>query len=304
MLERSEPSKQQSLLPVRDIGERVARWFFALCSLTSVVVVLLIFLFLFKEAAPFAREPGLWALTGLRWIPVSFQQAQFGLVPLIMGTALVTVLATLIAVPFGVCAAIYIAELARPIEREILKPCIEMLAAIPSVVIGFFGLVVLAPAIKQLFGLSTGLTALSGSVLLALMAAPTIISVAEDAIRSVPRAYREASLAMGATPMQTVWKVTAPAALPGIMAAVMLGMGRVVGETMAVLMVTGNAAVVTLSPFESVRTMTATIAAEMGEVTFGSTHYQALFWTGIVLLAITLTLNLIAQRILRKCQRP
>lgn len=285
-------------------SERGARLFFALCASMSLLIVLLIFLFLFKEAAPFAKEPGLMNLTGARWIPVSFQREQFGIVPLILGSVLVTLLASLLAVPFGVGAAIYIAELARPAEREFLKPCIEMLAAIPSVVLGFFGLVVLAPAVKNVFHLSTGLTALSGAILLALMAAPTIISIAEDAIRSVPRSYREASLAMGATHMQTVWKVTAPAALSGIVAAVMLGMGRVVGETMAVLMVTGNAAMITFSPFESVRTMTATVAAEMGEVTFGSTHYQALFWVGLVLLLATFVLNMIAQRVLRKYQRP
>jgi len=171
------------------------------------------------------------------------------------------------------------------------------------VVLGFFGLLVLAPIVKGLFGLSSGLTALTGAVLLALMAIPTIVSISEDAIRSVPRSYREASMALGASEMQTLWGVTVPAALSGIIAAIMLGMGRVVGETMVVLMVTGNAAILTLSPFESVRTMTATIAAEMGEVTSGSTHYQALFWLGILLLAATFTLNMVAQRVLGKYQR-
>ncbi len=284
-------------------SERGARLFFAACASTSMLIVLLIFLFLFKEAVPFVSKPGLSDLAGTRWVPVSFQHELFGILPLVLGSLLVTLLASVLAIPFGVGAAIYIAELARPAEREFLKPCIEMLAAIPSVVLGFFGLVVLAPLVKAVFHLSTGLTALSGAILLALMAAPTIISIAEDAIRSVPRSYREASLAMGATHMQTVWKVTTPAALSGIVAAVMLGMGRVVGETMAVLMVTGNAAMMTLSPFDSVRTMTATIAAEMGEVTFGSTHYQALFWVGITLLFATFILNMVAQRVLRKYQR-
>jgi phosphate transport system permease protein len=188
-------------------------------------------------------------------------------------------------------------------EREFLKPFIELLAAIPSVVLGFFGLVVLAPLVKAVFHLGTGLTALTGAILLALMAVPTIVSISEDAIRSVPRSYREASMALGATEIQTIWRVTVPAALSGIVAAVMLGMGRVIGETMAVLMVTGNAAVMTFSPFESVRTMTATVAAEMGEVTYGSTHYQALFWVGIVLLLATFVLNVVAQRVLRRYQR-
>jgi phosphate transport system permease protein len=160
--------------------------------------------------------------------------------------------------------------------------------------------VVLVPLIKSIFNLSTGLTALAGAVLLALMAIPTVVSISEDAIRSVPASYKAASLALGASKMQTIWKVTVPAALPGIVAAVMLGIGRVIGETMAVMMVTGNAAVITASPFDSVRTMTATIAAEMGEVAFGSIHYRALFCVGIVLLLATFGLNMIAQKFLKK----
>jgi phosphate transport system permease protein len=272
-------------------------------SSLCIVIVLVIFVFLFRESAPFVREPGLSSLAGPRWVPVSFQKQQFGVVPLVVGSLLVTVLATLFAIPFGVCGAVYIAELAGPREREILKPFIELLAAIPSVVLGFFGLVVLAPLVKAAFGLSTGQTALTGALLLALMAIPTIITIAEDAIRSVPRSYREASMALGASKIQTVWKVTVPAALSGIVAAAMLGMGRVIGETMAVLMVTGNAAITTISPFQSVRTMTATIAAEMGEVTYGSAHYQALFWIGILLLLSTFALNVVAQRVLRGYRR-
>jgi len=272
-------------------------------SSASIVLVLFIFLFLFKEALPFVRDPGLASLVGTRWVPVSFQHQVFGLGPLIAGSVLVTVLATIIAVPFGVCGAVYIAELAGAREREILKPFIELLAAIPSVVLGFFGLIVLAPFVKSSLGLPSGLTALTGALILALMAVPTIVTISEDAVRSVPDSYREASMALGASRMQTVWRVIVPAALSGIVAAVMLGMGRVIGETMAVLMVTGNAAVMTLSPFDSVRTMTATIAAEMGEVTQGSAHYRALFWVGIVLLFATFVLNLVAQRVLRKYQR-
>ena len=287
----------------RQLSEAGIRYALMAASSLCIVIVLVIFLFLFREASPIAREPGLASLFGMRWVPVSFQEQQFGLVPLITGSLLVTVLATLCAVPFGVCGAVYIAELAGTREREILKPFIELLAAIPSVVLGFFGLVVLAPLVKGLFGLSTGMTAFTGALLLALMAIPTIISISEDAIRNVPRSYREASMALGASRIQTVWKVTVPAALSGIVAAVMLGMGRVIGETMAVLMVTGNAAVTTLSPFQSVRTMTATVAAEMGEVTHGSPHYQALFAVGIVLLLFTFILNMIAQRVLRGYQR-
>ncbi len=272
---------------------------FAMAS-TSILIVIGIFVFVGKEAGHFAIEPGLKELFGSKWIPVSFQKESFGLLPLITGSLLVTALATILTIPFGVGSAVYISELARPTEREILKPFIEILAGIPSVVIGFFGLVVLVPLIKSVFGLSTGLTALAGAVLLALMAIPTVVSISEDAIRSVPASYKAASLALGASKMQTIWKVTVPAALPGIVAAIMLGIGRVIGETMAVMMVTGNAAIITASPFDSVRTMTATIAAEMGEVAFGSIHYRALFCVGIVLLLATFGLNIIAQKFLKK----
>jgi len=287
----------------RAIKEAGMAYLLIAASSVCILIVFLIFLFLFREAAPFAANPGLGTLLDTRWTPVSFQQQRFGIFPLVTGSLLVTFLATLFAVPFGLCAAVYIAEVARPAEREFLKPFIELMAAIPSVVLGFLGLVVLAPLIKEAFNLPTGLTALTGAILLALMAIPTITSISEDAIKSVPRSYREASLALGATEMQTVWRVTVPAGMSGIVAAVMLGMGRVIGETMTVLMVTGNAAIVTLSPVQSVRTMTATIAAEMGEVTYGSHHYQALFWIGILLLLATFVLNMLAQRVLHNHQR-
>lgn len=267
---------------------------------TAVLIVLLIFFFLGREAVPFFKERGLGDLFGSRWVPVSFQKELFGVIPLITGSLVVTIMATLVAVPFGICGAVYVAEIARKGEKEFLKPFIELLAGIPSVVLGFFGLVVVAPIVKELFGLGSGMTALTGALLLALMAIPTIMSISEDAITSVPASYKEASLALGASRLETIWKVTVPAASSGIIAAVMLGIGRVIGETMAVMMVTGNAAIVTFSPFESVRTMTATVAAEMGEVAFGSVHYAALFCVGLMLLAATFGLNLIAQRVLRK----
>lgn len=266
----------------------------------SILIVVLIFLFLFKEAIPFIRDPGIGELIGKRWIPVSYQKELFGLIPLITGSLLVTALATIIAIPFGVFGAIYIAEIATAPEREFLKPFIELLAGIPSVVLGFFGLIILSPIVKSVFNLQSGLNALTGALLLALMAIPTIISVSEDAIRAVPKSFKEASFALGSTRLQTILKVTVPAALSGITAAVMLGVGRVIGETMAVMMVTGNAAQITGSAFKSVRTMTATIAAEMGEVPFGSDHYRALFWVGIVLLTATFIINLLTQRILKK----
>lgn len=280
--------------------EKAVRLLIFSAASTSILVVLLIFLFLGREAFSFLREPGIKALFDTRWIPVSFQKVRFGLLPLFSGSVLITGLATLITVPFSVLGAIYIAEMARPVEREILKPFIEILAAIPSVVLGFFGLIVLAPLVKHIFHLYSGLNAFTGALLLALMAIPTVISISEDAIRSVPLSYKRASLALGASELQTILRVTVPAALPGIIAAVMLGMGRIIGETMVVLMVTGNAGIVTLMPFESVRTMTATIAAEMGEVSFGSIHYSALFCVGVVLLLVTFGLNLISQRVLKK----
>ncbi|MFM1922134.1 MAG: hypothetical protein RLZZ303_3768 [Candidatus Hydrogenedentota bacterium] len=276
------------------IHDKFFRWLFTGMATATILIVLLIFVFMFREAAPFLRDPGLGALFNSTWRPVAFQGASFGVLPLLAGTGLVTLLAGLMAIPFGIAGAVYIAEVARPFEREILKPFIELLAGIPSVVLGFFGLVVVAPAIKEIFGLSVTLNALSGAVVLALMAIPTIISISEDAIRAVPRSYRDASLALGAGQQQTIWRVVIPAAIPGITAAVMLGFGRIIGETMAVLMVTGNTARITLSPFQPVRTMTATVAAEMGEVTFGGTHYSALFCVGILLLIITFVLNILA----------
>lgn len=279
---------------------RAIRYFFMTCAATSILIVVLVFMFLGKESIPFVAEHGFGELFGEVWRPVSFEDEQFGILPLITGSLLVTLLATILAVPFGVVSAIYIAEMASPVEREIWKPLIELLAGIPSVVLGFFGLVVVAPLVKQTFGLTSGLNALTGAILLALMAIPTIISISEDAIRNVPASYKEASYSLGASKLQTIWKVTVPAALSGIIAAVMLGLGRVVGETMAVMMVTGNAAIITFSPTESVRTMTATVAAEMGEVPFGSDHYHALFVIGVVLLIMTFGLNMIAQRVLKK----
>lgn len=269
-------------------------------SSTSILIVLLIFFYLIKEALPFALDPGLSSLSGSLWAPTSMLKESFGILPLLTGSLLVTAIATIIAVPVGVTAAIYISEIARPAEREVLKPFIELLAALPSVVIGFFGLVVFVPLVKSVFGLSTGLTALTGALLLALMAIPTIISISEDAINSVPGSYKQASLALGASKLETIFKITVPAALSGIVASITLGIGRVIGETMAVLMVTGNAAVVTMNPLTSVRTMTATVAAEMGEVAFGSHHYRALFWVALILLAITFALNILAQKALSK----
>ena len=207
---------------------------------------------------------------------------------------LVTLGATLIAVPIGIASAVYISEVASGKIKEILKSGIEILAAIPSVVMGFIGMMTLVPWVKSTFHIPTGLTAFSGAVMLAFMAMPTIVSIAEDALNAVPRRYKEAALALGSTRWQAIWRVVLPAASSGIVAAVMLGIGRVVGETMAVMMITGNAARIPDSIFQPVRTLTATIAAEMGETVRGSDHYFALFAIGIVLFIITFFINLIA----------
>jgi len=282
------------------LNDNTVRYFFTGAASFSIVIVCMIFLFLFKEALPFFAKHGPLDVLGSRWVPVSFQSAAYGMLPLIVGSLLVTLLAGLIAVPLGIGCAVYIAEIARPAERELLKPIIELLAGIPSVVLGFFGLVTIAPALKVIFGLQSGISAMAGALVLALMAIPTIVSVSEDALRSVPESFKQASLALGASRQQTVWLVVVPAAIPGITAAVMLGFGRIIGETMAVMMVTGNAAKLTLNPFDSVRTMTATVAAEMGEVPIGSDHYHALFVVGVLLLLSTFVLNLIALRAFKR----
>ena len=232
-------------------------------------------------------------LFGKHWYPIS-EPPQLGILPLILGSLWVTFGATVISVPLGVACAIYIGEIAPGWLKEILKAGVELLAAIPSIVLGFIGLVTLVPLVKKVFHLPTGLTAISGSIMLAFMAMPTIVSIMEDALNTVPRGYREGSFAMGATQWQTIRRIVLPSASSGIIAAVMLGIGRVIGETMAVMMITGNAAVIPKSFFEPVRTMTATIAAEMGETVQGSEHYFALFAIGIVLFVITFVVNLLA----------
>ncbi len=232
---------------------------------------------------------------GEEWLPTATPAPLFGILPLLFGTLLVSFIAILIAIPLGVGVAIYLAEIANERIRKLLKPAIELLAGIPSVVYGFFGLVVLAPIIQKTGGLDLGETAFTGSLILAIMALPTIISIAEDALRTTPKAMRDASLALGANKWQTIYKVVIPFASSGIAAAVVLGVGRAIGETMAVLMVTGNAAVIPHSMFESVRTIPATIAAELGEAPSGGTHYQALFLLGAVLFMITLIISIVAE---------
>ena len=237
---------------------------------------------------------------GKEWIPTATPAPQFGVLPLILGTLWVSIVAILIALPLGLGVAIYLSELAGEKMRKILKPTIELLAGIPSVVYGFFGLVVLVPLVQKIFNLPVGETGFTGSVILAIMALPTIITVAEDAMRGTPRAMREASLALGATDWQTIYKVIIPYAASGISAAVVLGIGRAIGETMAVLMVTGNAAVMPTTLFEPLRTIPATIAAELGEAPAGGAHYQALFMIGCILFIITLLISILAEVISKR----
>jgi phosphate transport system permease protein len=226
------------------------------------------------------------------WYPTNQPAAILGILPLILGTLWVSLGAILFALPLGLATAIYMAEVTHERIRNMLKPIIELLAGIPSVVYGFFGLIVIVPAIQRLFNLDVGETALSGSIVLGIMALPTIITIAEDSIRSVPNSMREASLALGASKWQTIVRVVLPYARSGILAAFILGIGRAVGETMAVLMVSGNAAIIPHTFLQPVRTIPATIAAELGEATGGGIHYKALFVLGIILFFITLAINL------------
>jgi len=261
---------------------------------SAIVFVVLIFFFLLREGLPTFTEVPLSNLFSTRWYPI---EDYFGILPLIGGSLIVTIGATAIAVPFGIGGAIYISEIAPRWMREILKPLVEVLGGLPSVVLGFLGMLVLAPYLRVFLDLPTGLTALGGAILLGGIAIPTVVSVSEDALDAVPKSYRDAALALGATEWQTIWRVTLPAARSGVLTAVMLGVGRAIGETMTVMMVTGNAAVMPTrlsALFAPVRTMTATIAAEMGEVANGSIHYHVLFTIGIVLFLISLIVNITA----------
>lgn len=285
---------------MRKIKEFIIEKLILLSGLASIFFVVLIFSFLLKEGLALFNIVSPWKfLAGKSWYPIS-EPPQLGILPLLLGSLFVTLGAAIISIPVGVACAVYIAEIAPKKIKEILKAGIELLAAIPSVVLGFIGMVTLVPWVKQMFHLPTGLTALSGSIMLAFMAMPTIVSIAEDALYSIPKTYKEAAFALGATHWQTIYRVMVPAASSGILAAVMLGIGRVIGETMAVMMITGNSAVIPHTILEPVRTLTATIAAEMGEVVVGSEHYFALFAIGIVLFVISFAINVTADLFLHK----
>ena len=277
--------------------ERIIRNVLAFFAFLSVLILALIVFFLFQEGIPIFRQVSVSDFVfGTAWYP-TYDPPEYGIWPLIVGSLLVTLFSCLIAVPLGVLSAIYIAEIAPPSIKEVLKAVIELLAGLPSVVLGFFGMVIIAPWMQETFDLPTGLNIVNASVMLAIMAIPTISSISEDAIYAVPREFKEASYALGATQFETIVKVVIPAALSGISTAVILGMSRAIGETMVVLMVAGGAAAIPESLFDSVRPMPASIAAEMGEAPFRSGHYHALFATGIILFFMTLAFNLIADYI-------
>jgi len=270
---------------------------------SAILFVALIFFFLVREGIPTFAETSLSSLLSIRWYPI---EDHFGILPLITGSLVVTIGAGLVAVPLGLGTAVYISEIAPRWMREVLKPLVELLGGLPSVVLGFLGILLLSPFLRVFLNLPTGLTALTGSLLLGGIAVPTVVSVAEDALDAVPRSYREGAWALGATRWQTIWRVTFPAARSGVLTAVMLGVGRAIGETMTVMMVTGNAPVLAVklgSLFSPVRTMTATIAAEMGEVAGGSTHYHVLFFIGMVLFLISLGVNIAASSVVFRTKK-
>jgi phosphate transport system permease protein len=287
----------------RHMKERNIRLLFLCVALASITTLAMIVFFLFMEGIPiFGKVSVKEFLFGRYWYPTS-EPPDFGIFPLIVASIAVTALSSVISIPLGVMTAIYLAEIATPRLREWVKPIVELLAALPSVVIGFFGMVVVAPFLQNILDVPTGLNLFNASLMLAFMSVPTICSISEDAIYSVPVEVKEASLALGATHWETIARVTIPGALSGITTAVILGMSRAIGETMVVLMVAGGAAMIPFSIFDPVRPMPASIAAEMAEAPFRGDHYYALFATGIVLFGFTLLFNLIADHIAHKYEQ-
>jgi phosphate transport system permease protein len=287
----------------KKISENIIEKSIKLSGFIVIGFVFLIFIFLLKNSLSLfgVYKIGNF-LFGRNWHPIS-EPPQYGVVPLLIGSIYVTIGAIIVCVPIGVGTAMYIAEVAPKFLKHVLKSLIEILAAIPSVVLGFIGIVWLGPVLKSTFGLRTGMCGLTGSLLLAFMALPTIISLSEDALVSVPKSYKEAALGLGATRWQMLWRIILPSASSGIIAGIMLGIGRVIGETMVVLMVTGNAPVIPTSILSPLRTLTATIAGEMGETVSGSDHYFALFAVGLLLFIITFIINFLADSFLRKARK-
>lgn len=286
------------------VQDKAIHGFFFLNGIISVLVLLGIFALLILTSAPAFKEINIKEfLFGPVWNPTSYVKEVYGIVPMITSTFMVTIGALVIAIPLGIGTAAYLSDVASARVREIAKPIVEILAGIPSVVIGFLGIVIVSPLMAKLFGQPNGLNAVNGSVLLAVMALPTIVSISEDALINVPKSYDQASLALGATKWQTVIRVKIPAALSGIIAACMLGMGRAIGETMTVLMATGCAPAMPESFLSAVRTLTSSIAIELGEVAYDTTHYYALFALGLVLFILTFLINLISDIVLHKFEK-
>lgn len=288
----------------RRLKEELIRFFFFIHSFLAVIILAGIFGLLLTNTLPAFKEISLKEFfTSHIWDPTSPERPQYGILSMVVSTLMVTFGALVIAVPIGLGVAAYLSDVAHWRVREIVKPIIEILAGIPSVVVGFLGIVLFGPFIAKIFNIPSGLTALNGSLLLAIMALPTIISISEDSLNAVPLAYSEASLALGASRWQTLIRVKIPAALSGIIASIMLGMGRAIGETMTVLMATGNARSFPHGFLDSIRTLTANIAIELGEVPYYTTHYYALFAVGFVLFVITFLVNLMADILLNKYQQ-
>lgn len=269
--------------------EKFVKWVLFATGLSSIAIILLIILFIFNEGIPAITNVGFFNFVfGMTWAP---SNGQYGVFPMVIGTLGITALALLLAVPLSICCAVFLSEIAPPTMRKILKPTIQGLAGIPSVIYGFFGLVVLVPFMRVHYG-GTGFSLLAASLILTIMILPTITSISEDALRSIPMEYKEASFALGATQWQTIKNVLLPAAVPGVITAIILGMGRAIGETMAVIMVAGNVVQIPGSIFDPVRALTSNIALEMGYAT--GLHYNALFATGIILIGVIIILLLIA----------
>jgi len=285
------------------LGEKfIESWIF-LAGILTIVVLLGIIVLLLKEGLPIFLDTPLWEFFfGTKWYPVS-EPPTFGIMPFFVATLWVTLVATAISVPVGVACAAYLAEVAPAKVRETVKPVIEVLAGIPSVVMGFIGLMLLSPLVQSVFHLNTGLSGLTAGIMLSLMSLPIVISVSEDALRAVPDDFRQAAYALGTTRWETIWHVSIPGALSGITAAIMLGVGRAIGETMTVLMVAGGALAVPVSPTEPMMPMTAAIASGIGNAVRGGLQYQALFAIGLILFVITLAVNLVADRVLEHQKR-
>lgn len=309
----------RSAMRRRQLGEGAIASAITLVALTGIAAVVLIFVFVAREAVPLFTDPEIAKEVdlGRMFLPQAWRQGRpagyvwqpvgavpkYSMIPLLVGTVKVTAVAMLVAAPVGIAAAVFTSEFAPRRLRELLKPTLELLAAIPSVVIGFFALMVMASWLQSAFGFAFRLNAVVAGLGLALTIVPVVFTVSEDALAAVPRSYREASLALGATPWETAFKVVLPAAAPGVLAAVVLGLGRAIGETMIVLMASGNAAITSWSLGDSVRTLPATIAAEMGEVVFGGAHYSVLFFLGIELFVFTFLLNTLAGAFVRRLVR-